>query len=93
MQPIVGVVADNSKSKYGRRRPFMIGGSIIVTLSLIVMAWAKEVVGLFVEDKDKAKTCTIVVAVLNIYLVDFAINASTWDIVSLRHVVQNMART
>jgi len=53
----------------------MIGGSIIVVLSLIVMAWAKEIVGLFIEDKDTAKTCTIVVAVFSIYAVDFAINA------------------
>ncbi|OAF58620.1 hypothetical protein VC83_05044 [Pseudogymnoascus destructans] len=75
MQPIVGVIADQSKSKFGRRRPFMVIASIIVTISLIAMAWAKELVGAFVSDEEKAKTWTIVVAVFSIYAVDFAINA------------------
>lgn len=53
----------------------MVGGSIIVFLSLITMAWAKEIVELFIQGTETAKTCTIVVAVLSIYVVDFAINA------------------
>ncbi|KAH8591380.1 sucrose transporter [Bisporella sp. PMI_857] len=75
MQPIVGVIADNWTSKYGRRRPFMVGGSILVAMSLIVMGWAKEIVGHFVEEGELRKTCTILLAVLSIYAVDFAINA------------------
>lgn len=53
----------------------MIIGSIIVAVCLIVLGWTKELVGVFIADKDTAKTCTIVVAVLSIYAVDFAINA------------------
>ncbi|KFY19004.1 hypothetical protein V493_08203 [Pseudogymnoascus sp. VKM F-4281 (FW-2241)] len=75
MQPIVGVIADQSKSKFGRRRPFMVIASIIVSMSFIAMAWAKELVGLFVTNEERAKTWTIVVAVFSIYAVDFAINA------------------
>jgi solute carrier family 45, member 1/2/4 len=75
MQPIVGVIADRSKSKYGRRRPFMIVGSIIVAACLIILGWTKEIVGVFIGDKDLAKTCSIAVAVLSIYVLDFAINA------------------
>jgi solute carrier family 45 protein 1/2/4 len=50
MQPIVGVIADRSRSKWGRRRPFMVGGAVIVGLCLLVLGWTKEIVGLFVTE-------------------------------------------
>jgi solute carrier family 45 protein 1/2/4 len=75
MQPIIGVLADRSKSKYGRRRPFMVVGSIVVAGGLLLLGWAKDIVGHFVEEGDFRKTCTVFVAVLAIYAVDFAINA------------------
>ncbi len=75
MQPIVGVLADRSKSKYGRRRPIMVVGSILVGLCLLVLGWTKEIVGHFVEEGPFRKSCTLFVAILSIYAVDFAINA------------------
>ncbi|KAL1968290.1 hypothetical protein VTN77DRAFT_2125 [Rasamsonia byssochlamydoides] len=75
MQPIVGVIADRSRSKWGRRRPFMVGGSFVVAACLLLLGWTSEVVGLFVHDAEKKKSATIAVAVLSIYAVDFAINA------------------
>jgi solute carrier family 45 protein 1/2/4 len=53
MQPIIGVISDNSRSKWGRRRPFMIGASIIVALCLFVLGWTAEIVGMFVTDPEK----------------------------------------
>lgn len=52
MQPVVGVLADNSRSKWGRRRPFMIGGALIVALCLLVLGWTAEIVGIFVVEPD-----------------------------------------
>ena len=75
MQPVVGVLADNSKSKYGRRRPFMVGGALTVAACLIVLGWTSEMVRMFVSEPEFAKSCTITIAVLSIYAVDFAINA------------------
>lgn len=75
MQPIVGVIADRSKSKWGRRRPFMVGGTIVVSACLLVLGWTREIVGMFVTDKEMKKSATISLAVLSIYAVDFAINA------------------
>ncbi|KAF4634368.1 hypothetical protein G7Y89_g3734 [Cudoniella acicularis] len=75
MQPIVGVFADRSTSKYGRRRPFMVLGSFVVAICLLVLGFTKEIVGYFVKEGEFRKTCTITVAVLSIYAVDFAINA------------------
>jgi len=52
MQPVIGVLADSSRSKWGRRRPFMIGGTIIVGFALLVLGWTAEIVGIFIEDTD-----------------------------------------
>lgn len=76
VQPIVGVIADESKSRWGRRRPLMLAGSAIVAFCLLVLGFTREIVGIFVgDDDDAARTPTIALAVLAIYCVDFAINA------------------
>ncbi|KAI4686366.1 uncharacterized protein J4E84_005643 [Alternaria hordeiaustralica] len=75
MQPIVGVVADRSTSRWGRRRPFMFFGTILVAMFLLLLGWTKEVVRYFIKDEAAAKSATIYVAVFSIYGIDFAINA------------------
>ncbi|KAF2158111.1 hypothetical protein K461DRAFT_264901 [Myriangium duriaei CBS 260.36] len=75
VQPIVGIMADKSKSKYGRRRPVMIAGSLVVAVLLLVLGWTAEIVGIFVADKELKRELTIVLAVVSIYALDFAINA------------------
>lgn len=55
MQPIIGVLADSSTSKYGRRRPIMLIGSVIVSLGLCVMAWAKEITSIFNFEEQKVR--------------------------------------
>ncbi|KAF1851002.1 sucrose transport protein SUC2 [Cucurbitaria berberidis CBS 394.84] len=74
-QPIVGVVADRSTSRWGRRRPFMFYGTILVGIFLLLLGWTREVVRYFVKEEAAAKSATIYVAVLSIYGIDFAINA------------------
>lgn len=71
MQPLVGVLSDNSTSKYGKRRPYILLGSILVAIGLLTMAWAKDIVSIFVE----SDVLTIILAVLSVFLTDFAINA------------------
>ncbi|KAH6622398.1 major facilitator superfamily domain-containing protein [Boeremia exigua] len=75
MQPLVGVIADRSTSRYGRRRPFMVGCTLLTSLFLLLLGWTKEVVRWFATDKDTVKNATIVLAVFSIYGIDFAINA------------------
>lgn len=53
----------------------MVVGSFIVGVFLLVLGWAKELTAYFVEEGEFRKTCTVVVAVLAIYAIDFAINA------------------
>ncbi|WP_197093489.1 MFS transporter [Nonomuraea sp. SBT364] len=42
--PLVGTWSDRTRSRMGRRRPFMIGGMLLGTVSLVVMALAPSVV-------------------------------------------------
>ena len=53
----------------------MMMGSLAVAFCLVVLGWAKEIVEIFVGDPNIVKTCSIAVAVLGIYAMDFAINA------------------
>mgnify|MGYP003623003519 CR=1 FL=1 len=53
----------------------MLMGSLIVAACLIVLGWTKEIVGIFIGDPETLKTCSIAVAVLSIYALDFAVNA------------------
>lgn len=75
VQPIIGVVADESTSKWGRRRPIIAIGSVIVALSLLALGFTKEIVASFISDPDTARVLTIMTAVLSLYSVDFSINA------------------
>jgi solute carrier family 45, member 1/2/4 len=51
MQPLVGVVSDRSKSRWGRRRPFMMAGAVMVGACLLILGWASEVASIFVADE------------------------------------------
>lgn len=74
MQPIVGMISDQWTGKYGRRRPFMVAGTIGVVVCLLLLAWMEDIVGIFIGDVDARRTWTIVAAVFDIYVLDFVIN-------------------
>lgn len=75
-QPIVGVLADSNKSRWGRRRPYIFIGTIIVSASLLVLGWTREIVAwLLPMESDFRRKFTIFLAVLALYVTDFAINA------------------
>ncbi|KAF1985937.1 MFS general substrate transporter [Aulographum hederae CBS 113979] len=80
VQPFVGIKSDNSRSKWGKRRPFIVGGTIATIMSLMLLAWAREIVsgilGLFGADKESngVRICVMVFAVTWVYILDFAIN-------------------
>ena len=45
-----GVLADNSTSRFGRRRPFMIGGAIVTAIATILFGFTRPVAGVFSEE-------------------------------------------
>ncbi|CAK7266143.1 hypothetical protein SEPCBS119000_001876 [Sporothrix epigloea] len=87
VQPVIGVVSDQSTSKYGRRRPFMAIGSILVVLGLLSLSFTSEVVTYLLGSSDTTpaiadvvspptvhRKVVICLAVLALYVADFAIN-------------------
>jgi hypothetical protein len=70
--------------RLGKRRPFIIGGAIATIMSLMLLAWAREIVGgflgLFGADPESAgvKNSILIFAVAFIYVLDFAINVSKY---------------
>ncbi|KAL1590538.1 hypothetical protein WHR41_00597 [Cladosporium halotolerans] len=74
MQPIVGMVSDRWTGRWGRRRPFMVVGTVGVVVCLVVLGWCGDLVGLFVAEDQRRRDLTIALAVVDIYLLDFIIN-------------------
>jgi len=87
VQPYVGIKSDSSRSKWGKRRPFIVGGGLATIIALFALAWAREIVaailGLGGIDKEDQRVLTVasVFAVLLIYILDFAINVSKCSLV------------
>ncbi|KAJ2088116.1 hypothetical protein IW138_004455 [Coemansia sp. RSA 986] len=89
IQPVVGSLSDRCFSKLGRRRPFIIGGAAFVVVSVITIAYAKELAQFLAQlsgissstepgsDYQLFVTRTsIVFAVIGFYVLDFSINTS-----------------
>lgn len=80
VQPYIGIKSDRSRNKWGKRRPYIIGGALATVVSLMSLAWTRELVGgvlgIFGVDKEsRGVALTImIIAVVLIYVLDFAIN-------------------
>ncbi|KAK4569788.1 hypothetical protein LTR86_002757 [Recurvomyces mirabilis] len=81
VQPYVGIKSDRCRWSFGKRRPFMIGGAAATILSLMALAWTRELIGVIGHnvfgqpwDSKAIATGSIVFAVLMIYILDFSIN-------------------
>lgn len=80
VQPYVGIKSDRCRSRFGRRRPFMVGGAIATVISLLALAWTRELIGGILgifgvpNDSQATATTSIVFAVTMIYVLDFSIN-------------------
>lgn len=81
VQPYVGMLSDNCRVPWGKRKPFMLGGAAATMVSLLGLAWVKEMVALplhaiFGVDpaSEGVRIAVIAAAVLWVYVLDFAIN-------------------
>jgi Na+/melibiose symporter-like transporter len=43
MQPLIGVLSDRTTSRFGRRRPYIAIGSVLVCCSLLGVAFARDI--------------------------------------------------
>ncbi|CAK5284525.1 unnamed protein product, partial [Mycena citricolor] len=73
VQPIIGVVADNSTSAWGRRRPYMIAGSLVSGAAMLVLGFTRSVSDVLFGARSSDET-VIALAVIAIWVADFSIN-------------------
>ncbi|KAH9990214.1 MFS general substrate transporter [Russula compacta] len=74
-QPVIGVIADNSQSPFGRRRPFMAAGVALSAMALILLGFTRNFASIITTWGSPANNLlTIWLAVLSIYSMDFSIN-------------------
>lgn len=84
VQPYVGMLSDQCRLSWGKRKPFMLGGALATMISLMILAWSRDIVGGFLSifGADPAsqgvKVTTIVFAVIWVYILDFSINTGMW---------------
>lgn len=80
VQPYVGMLSDNCRLPWGKRKPFLLGGTVATMVSLMFLAWTKEIIGgiltAFGADPESSgvRVTIIVAAVVGIYVLDFGIN-------------------
>lgn len=80
VQPYIGIRSDNCRLSWGKRKPFMVVGGAATVITLLALAWAKELTGGFLgifgvdPASSGAKATIIVVATIMMYCVDIAIN-------------------
>ncbi|KAI8377773.1 major facilitator superfamily domain-containing protein [Radiomyces spectabilis] len=81
VQPLIGAFSDKCTSRFGKRRPFIVVAGILTCLSMVGVAYAKEI-GAFIgqslypnDAEHAAHTYAIVVAVSAFYFLDFTLNA------------------
>ncbi|TDL20701.1 MFS general substrate transporter [Rickenella mellea] len=75
VQPLIGVIADNSKSRFGRRRPYMLLGVLITSASMLLLGFTPWFSSIFTRIGSSANEAfTVFLAIWAIYCIDFAIN-------------------
>ncbi|KAI8350159.1 major facilitator superfamily domain-containing protein [Blakeslea trispora] len=85
VQPLIGAFSDKCTSRLGKRRPFIIVAGFLTCLSMVGVAYARELgyyMAVWFSRHDSAETIkqaahanAIVVAVASFYFLDFTLNA------------------
>ncbi|KAL8657146.1 MAG: hypothetical protein Q9226_002205 [Calogaya cf. arnoldii] len=80
VQPYIGIRSDNCRNRFGKRKPFMIGGTTATLIGFPALAWTREIVhgflGLFGADPESqfVKVASICFAIGLLCVLDVAIN-------------------
>ncbi|KZS96359.1 MFS general substrate transporter [Sistotremastrum niveocremeum HHB9708] len=76
MQPLVGSLADRSTLRWGRRRPFIVAGTLVCVFGMMLLGFTRHFSNIFTSPLSHANdVLTIILATISIYLIDFSINA------------------
>eukprot|EP00871_Galdieria_phlegrea_P001527 jgi/Galph1/2375/GphlegSOOS_G1073.1 len=74
VQPIIGILSDSCQHPFGRRRPFLVGGTVCTCLALSLLGNA-EIIGSIFGDSVDTKPLALTLAICAFFLLDFSIQA------------------
>jgi len=71
VQPTVGVISDNCNFRWGKRRPFILGGSIFIVVGMLLISNARDLGKLIGSDETFS---AIAIAVIGFWVLDLSNN-------------------
>jgi solute carrier family 45 protein 1/2/4 len=78
-QPYFGICSDQCRSPYGKRRPFIVIGTVFTIIAMLGLAWVKEIVQSVLEiftpngGPDTIRSTVMTLSVGFVFLLNFAI--------------------
>ncbi|CAI0387574.1 unnamed protein product [Linum tenue] len=80
VQPCVGIWSDKCTSKYGRRRPYILAGSLMISIAVIIIGFSADIGYLLGDTKEHCstfkgtRTWAAIVFVIGFWMLDLANN-------------------
>ncbi|GJQ14707.1 hypothetical protein GpartN1_g6998.t1 [Galdieria partita] len=74
VQPIIGILSDSCQHPFGRRRPFLVAGTVFTSLALSLLGNA-DVIGFLFGDNLESQPIGLAIAISAFFLLDFSIQA------------------
>lgn len=80
VQPCVGIWSDKCTSKYGRRRPFILAGSLMISIAVITIGFSADIGYLLGDTKEHCstykgtRTRAAIVFIIGFWMLDLANN-------------------
>ncbi|KAL4333728.1 hypothetical protein GQ457_07G024490 [Hibiscus cannabinus] len=75
VQPLVGHMSDRCKSRFGRRRPFIVAGAVSIIVAVLIIGHSADI-GWLCGDTDDSRPRAIVTFVLGFWILDVANNVT-----------------
>lgn len=60
VQPFIGVLADRSTSRFGRRRPYIVGGGLVCVIGVMLLGFTRFFSGWVTSDGSAAVSHCVV---------------------------------
>uniref|UniRef100_A0A803MV30 Uncharacterized protein n=1 Tax=Chenopodium quinoa TaxID=63459 RepID=A0A803MV30_CHEQI len=79
VQPLVGHLSDRSTNRFGRRRPFIFIGAVLIIVAVTIVGFSADIgylMGDIVDAKQRKRPMAIVAFVIGFWLLDVANNTT-----------------